>query len=416
MYVRLPAVLTACGGIIVAVVSESWVAVVTYLLLLALACVVDALLAPSPVQIHIERHAPASVRLGKCAQVTYTVTSRTPIVGEFRDAWVPSAGLSPTRHSFDTRIPAQAQAVMCPTRRGTLSSSAITIRTRGPLHLAGRQSTRPTAWTLLVLPAFTSARVLGASLKQLRQLDGHSLFLHRGEGTEFDSLRDYVAGDDVRAIDWRSTARLGRTLVRTWLPERDRKIMVVLDSGRGLSLRSDDSPRFDAAIETALLMSALASKAGDALTVVALDHMIRAHVSPQRSHNPVADVGAALANVEASAAATDLRLLMPLVYQQRPSLIIVITDPTTVNLDHLVALRATCRIIVASVTIDSLEASPDAVWNAYLRAADAREYLDSLGYQVELTRQAVRVVNAPAGQLPARIADEYLMLKAAGAL
>lgn len=416
MYLRLPAVLAASGSIIVAVMSTSWMAVVAYLLLLALVCIVDALLAPSPAQIHIERHAPASVRRGKCAQVTYTVTSRTRIVGEFRDAWMPSAGLTPTRHSFDTRTSTLAQATMCPTRRGTLSSSAITVRTRGPLHLAGRQSTRPTAWTILVLPAFTSARLLGASLEQLRQLDGHSLLLHRGEGTEFDSLRDYVAGDDVRAIDWRSTARLGRTLVRTWLPERDRKIMVVLDAGRGLSLRSGDSPRFDAAIDAALLMSALVSTAGDALTVVALDNAIRAHVSAQHSHNPVADVGAALANVEASAAATDLRLLFPLVRQQRPSVIIVITDPTTVNLDHLAALRATCHVVVANAVIEALETSPDAVWNAYLRAADAREYLDLLGYQAELAQRAVRVVNAPASELPARIANEYLMLKAAGAL
>jgi len=66
-----------------------------------------------------------------------------------------------------------------------------------------------------------SRRHLGEKLSQLRQLDGQHRSLLRGPGTEFDSLREYVIGDDVRSIDWRAAARRGDVMVRTWRPERE---------------------------------------------------------------------------------------------------------------------------------------------------------------------------------------------------
>ena len=62
----------------------------------------------------------------------------------------------------------------------------------------------------------------------------------RGPGTEFDSLRDYVRGDDVRSIDWRATARRSDLVVRTWRPERDRRVVIIIDSGRTSAARIDN--------------------------------------------------------------------------------------------------------------------------------------------------------------------------------
>ena len=71
----------------------------------------------------------------------------------------------------------------------------------------------------------------------------------RGAGTEFDSLRDYVRGDDVRSIDWRATARRPAVVVRTWRPERDRRVVIVLDTSRTSAARIEDEPRLDTGIE-----------------------------------------------------------------------------------------------------------------------------------------------------------------------
>ena len=97
----------------------------------------------------------------------------------------------------------------------------------------------------------------------------------RGQGTEFDSLREYVRGDDVRSIDWRASARNRNVVVRTWQPERDRRVVLVLDTSRTSAGRVDDVPRLDSAMDAALLLAALAARAGDRVDFVAGDRRVR---------------------------------------------------------------------------------------------------------------------------------------------
>src|SRR5690606_31415872 len=150
----------------------------------------------------------------------------------------------------------------------------------GPLGLAGRQRSWPVPGVVRALPPFQSRRHLPSRLAHLRQLDGRSAVRTRGQGTEFDSLRDYVEGDDVRSIDWRATARRQHVVVRTWQPERDRRVILVLDTSRTSAARIDDQPRLDAAMDAALLLAALASRAGDRIDLIAGDRRIRGRVTP----------------------------------------------------------------------------------------------------------------------------------------
>src|SRR5690606_21312966 len=133
----------------------------------------------------------------------------------------------------------------------------------GPLGLAARQATIAAPGRIRVLPPFNSRRHLPSRLARLRELDGRTSVMIRGQGSEFDSLREYVRGDDVRSIDWRATARRRDVVVRTWRPERDRRIIIVIDTGRTSAARIDDELRLDTAFESSLLLSALASRAGD---------------------------------------------------------------------------------------------------------------------------------------------------------
>ena len=93
-----------------------------------------------------------------------------------------------------------------------------------------------------MLPPFLSRKHLPEKLARLRELDGQHKSMIRGQGSEFDSLRAYVLGDDVRSIDWRSSARRADVLVRTWRPERDRRIVIVLDTGRSSAGRVGGIP------------------------------------------------------------------------------------------------------------------------------------------------------------------------------
>ena len=147
---------------------------------------------------------------------------------------------------------------------------------------------------LRALPPFHSRRHLPSRLAQLRQLDGRSAVRTRGQGTEFDSLRDYVDGDDVRSIDWRATARRRSTVVRTWQPEKDRHIVLVLDTSRTSAGRVGDVPRLDAAMDAALLLAALASRAGDRVDLIAGDRRVHRKVVGSSRTTLLADLVTAM--------------------------------------------------------------------------------------------------------------------------
>ena len=132
----------------------------------------------------------------------------------------------------------------------------------------------------------TAAGQAGAVARARRPVAAHV----RGQGSEFDSLREYVDGDDVRSIDWRATARRDEVVVRTWRPERDRQVMIVLDTGRTAAGRVGDAPRFDASLDAALLLAALANRAGDRVELLGSRPALRAGVG----HVPAGDVLPAL--------------------------------------------------------------------------------------------------------------------------
>ena len=239
---------------------------------------IDLLAASSPRRVLLVRMLPASVRLGETVSSTILVTNlgAKRLHGRLRDGWEPSAGASPSRVPLDVP-PGERRMLtltLTPRRRGTRRSAFVAIRSAGPLGLWSRQATLASPADLRVLPPFHSRMHLASRIARLRELEGSTPVMVRGEGTEFDSLREYVAGDDVRSIDWRATARTSTAaragsgiMVRTWRPERDRRVVIVIDTGRASAARIADEPRLDTAFESTLLLAALADRGGDRVDV-----------------------------------------------------------------------------------------------------------------------------------------------------
>lgn len=261
-------------------------------------------------------------------------------------------------------------------------------------------------------------------MRQLRELDGRALLLVRGEGTEFDSLREYVAGDDVRAIDWRSTARLGETVVRTWRPERDRQVVVVLDSGRAGALRVSDAPAFDAFIEAALLQAAIAQRAGDRVSIMAFDADVRARLVGEQGRAITHTVAQTLADVEPTLHATDWTSLPVHVaaITKRPALVVILTTlgggtPASGLLDVIPELKRSHTVMIASTQADPFtrpeKMDPEAAFN---RAAYERSQIEAKNLMRTIERAGAMVVRARADDLPVAVVDTYLELKARGRL
>ena len=210
--------------------------------------------------------------------------------------------------------------------------------------------------TARALHPFASRKHLPSKLSQLREIDGRSAVRTRGQGTEFDSLRDYVDGDDVRSIDWRATARRQHLVVRTWQPEQHRRIVIVLDSSRTSAGRVGDAPRLDAGMDAALLLAALAEHARDRVEVVVGDRQIRARVGGgQRGTASLRDIVAAFAPIDPALVEADWPQLLSAVSARgsRRALVVIITplESAAIEFGLLPSLPGLVppRVVIASV-------------------------------------------------------------------
>ncbi len=429
------ALLAALGSLPVGIWEPSWTGILAVNAPLALACACDFALAAPVRRLGLTRSGDTSARLGEPADVTLAITnpSNRPLRAQLRDAWPPSSWTPGTevessRHRL-TVPPGERRRVttrLRPIRRGDHRADRVTIRSYGPLGLLTRQGTHKVPWTVRVLPPFTSRKHLPSKLARLRELDGRTSVLTRGEGTEFDSLREYVPGDDTRSIDWRATARQSSVAVRTWRPERDRHILLALDTGRTSAGRVGDAPRLDASMDAALLLAALASRAGDRVDLLAYDRRVRALVQGHSAGDVLPSLVNAMATVEPELLETDARGLTATALRAAPrhALIVLFTSLDAAPIEEgllpvLSQLTQRHTVLVASVAdpyvarMAKARGNTDAVYEA---AAAAQAQSERHRTADQLRRHGVTVVDATPEELAPALADAYLALKTAGRL
>ncbi|MEU7294191.1 DUF58 domain-containing protein [Streptomyces exfoliatus] len=429
------ALLAALGSLPVGILAPSWTGMLAVNAPLSLAILCDYAMAAPVRTLQFTRSGDTSVRLGDAADVHLTVTnrSRRRLRAQLRDAWPPSSWLPGTEQASSRQqltVPAgerrRLTTSLRPTRRGDRHAERITVRSYGPLGLAARQGNHEAPWTVRVLPPFTSRKHLPSRLARLRELDGRTSVLTRGEGTEFDSLREYVPGDDTRSIDWRATARQSTVAVRTWRPERDRHILIVLDTGRTSAGRVGDVPRLDASMDAALLLTALASRAGDRVDLLAYDRRLRAQVQGRSAGDVLPAVVNALAPLEPELVETDARGLSATALARAPrrSLIVLLTSLDAAPIEEgllpiLPQLTQRHTVLLASVAdphAAGMAAARGTIDGVYEAAAATQTQSQRARTADQLRRHGVTVVDASPDALAPALADAYLALKAAGRL
>jgi uncharacterized protein (DUF58 family) len=423
---------TALAAAVIAVTAPlgwGWLLLAGGLLLAAVA--VDVALAARVAGLAVSRAGRgATLRLGEQADIQLMITNngQRHARGLLRDAWLPSAGAGPRVHRIDVPAGERRRLVttLRPTRRGDRTAAHLTIRTFGPLGLAGRQRRRSLPGTVRVLPPFTSRKFLPEKLAKLRELDGSVMLNRRGQGTEFDSLREYVDGDDVRSIDWRATARRADVVVRTWRPERDRRLVCVLDTGRTSAARVGDIPRLDAALDACLLLAAVAAKAGDRVDLLAADSVVRASVEGATRNEVLPKLVRATALLEPALVESDAQLVVTEVLrrERKRALVVLFTSLDPAPIEHgllpvLNGLTARHTVVLAAVgdprvaELAGRRGDAEAVYEA---ASAERTLADRRRVTAQLRQRGVKVIDAPADLFASRVADAYLGLKAAGQL
>ena len=429
--------LVALGVVpLVALGDPFWL--VVWLAVVLLVGALDLLLAGSPRGLSLSRELPDRIRLGESVASTLLLLNggRRWVRGTVRDGWQPSAGAAPTRAPIS--IPAgERRAItttLTPFRRGERRAAQVTVRAFGPLGLVARQASIALPGVIRVLPPFASRKHLPSRLARLRELDGRTSVMIRGQGTEFDSLREYVRGDDVRSIDWRATARRSdptgssgpELVVRTWRPERDRRVVVIIDSGRTSAARIADEPRIDTAFESSLLLGALATRAGDRVDLAIYDRRVRGRVQGATGAELLSRMVDTMAPIEPELIEMDWAGVPGLVRSitAHRALVVLMTsiDAPGASRGLLSVLPQLTRqhlVIVSSVTDPTVlerAADRDDRDAVYLAAAAERALLDTARVSAAIRQLGAEVVTGAPADLPPALADRYLALKAAGRL
>ncbi|HEY2827755.1 MAG TPA: DUF58 domain-containing protein, partial [Pirellulales bacterium] len=184
--------------------------------------------------------------------------------------------------------------------RGCFTFGPMWIRLHGRWGLLEAQTTYGTPQVLQVYPeSMRSEEELAKdAADELRLLDQLRYSRHRGVGTEFESLEEFRFGDDPRRIDWRTSARCGRHIVRRYQIERHRDVIVLVDCGRLMGSDAKQGTKLDCAVDAALRLLRLALRGGDRCGLGVFDDQVLGYLRPAGGQRALATFLASLYDVQ----------------------------------------------------------------------------------------------------------------------
>jgi uncharacterized protein (DUF58 family) len=228
--------------------------------------------------------------------------SNRPIKVIVKDEFPPLMILNGVR-AGEMNVDAQSTATLIygltPPRRGRFEFGHTALRFRSRLHLVWCDTKVTSPIVVKVYPNMRRARE--AELKALgaRSLvSSHRKTSWRGEGREFESMRDYVRGDELRHISWTATARRGKLTTRQYQIERDQTILIALDAGRLMTARIENETKLDSAVHATLALFSAAARAGDNAGLVVFGRKIKSFLPPSRGRDHIESALEALYGVE----------------------------------------------------------------------------------------------------------------------
>ncbi|MDX6384913.1 MAG: hypothetical protein QOK48_2486 [Blastocatellia bacterium] len=264
-----------------------WLALAYDLGIIALA-IFDNANSKLPAKVLVERHFGSRFAVGAETEVRVEVANHLArdISLIIKDEYPPQMSLSGAR---EARMEVEAQTTasliygLTPPKRGRFEFGLVAVRFLSRLGLVWTQARVASPITVKVYPNMRRAREV-----ELRALGARSFVAARrksqwrGEGRDFESLRDYVRGDEMRHLSWTATARRGKLVTRQYQMERDQTILIALDAGRLMTARIENETKLDSAVHAALALMSAAARAGDNAGLLVFGRRIQAYLPPKR--------------------------------------------------------------------------------------------------------------------------------------
>jgi uncharacterized protein (DUF58 family) len=314
------------------------------------ASVLDGMRLPKERELTAQRAWKNAPALDSETEIELTIENRSGLAVECRIVDDLPPALTATAETLRVRsIPRVAATVeysVQPMERGDCEAGWLYVRYRSWLGLVERWARAPLAQRVRVYPALRQGEEQQIFLARSRQLEMQlRRAQQRGLGRDFESLREYREGDDLRDICWTATARRGSPIARQYQTERSQAVWVVLDCGRLMRSRVAAAPsrlstlpligekrrvhsKLDFACTTAVALAQLALYSGDRVGLLAYGQGIQQRLLPGRGAAHLRQLIESLAQVHAESGEADhLRATAALNrWQPRRALILWVTD------------------------------------------------------------------------------------------
>ena len=325
----------------------------------------------------------------------------------------------------DVRLPAGSETRLSyrirPSLRGTFAFAGCDLRVHSPWRMWRGLRRVMVHDEVRVYPNFAPlAKLAWVGAERASHVVGAHLQRRRGEGTEFQQLREYRIGDALRQIDWKASQRARRWISRDYQTERNQHVMLLLDTGRRMLARDGTLTHFDHVLDAALLLAYIALRQGDAVGLLTTSDDLR-YLAPHRGIGTIDTMLNAVFDLAAQPVATDyLEAARQLQARQpRRSLVLVLTNVRDEDIgDLLIAVRLLKRrhiVCVASLREDVLDR---AMQTQVVAMEDAIKVTATLAYlekrrqtHAVLRSEGIDVLDVTCTELPAALVQHYLAVK-----
>ncbi|HEY8460881.1 MAG TPA: DUF58 domain-containing protein [Blastocatellia bacterium] len=408
-----------------------------YDMVLLLLSYVDYRRAEDISRIDIARQMPRRFMIGEENEVRITIRHNLPrrITLIIKDEYPPGLELrgqrlliaTPLRRETPDRQ-ATVEYKLYAASRGDYEFGDIVVRRRCPWGLVIKQDRVKAVQNVKVYPNINEARRHELSARRNRQmLLGSRKTRVRGQGREFESMRDYVRGDEMRHISWTATARRGRLVTKQYQVERNQSIVVMIDAGRLMTSRIEHLSKLDHAINAALSIGYVATRGGDNIGLLVFNRQVVAYLAPQRGHAQLAAMTEALYNVKAQMIEPSYARAFQYLSQncKRRSLVVILTDlidrdASAELLSYAATLLPRHLPLIVTIGDKDLRAlvaeEPRKIADVYQQSV-AEELLQQREEALaRITELGGLALDVPAGELSLRLVNQYLEVKERGLL
>ena len=308
-----------------------------------------------------------------------------------------------------------------PVRRGMGHVHALWLRWRGPFGLIWRQTRYPLDIDIPITPDLRSVKQHALKMFSRDAFFGSKVDMERGEGSEFDALRDFTTGMDKRSIDWKQSARHRKLIAKEYRIERNHPIYFAFDTGRLMNQPVAGTARIDHAINAALIMAYVSLKMGDRVGLYAFDDRPRLATKAVSGAAAFPLIQRRAAEIDYSTADTNFTLGLLRLSERldRRSLIILFTDfaDTTSaelmleNLGRLLKNHLVLFVSFRDLQLEALVDAPPETPEDVTRAVVAAELLKERDLVLaKLSRMGAQIIEVEPEKLGVQLLNQYLDL------